>query len=129
MPRAAAGPGHVRLAVLVPVDVTAEMKTQGPSVPASGLVVYIDRRNQQPMVPSKRSMVGGVPGVRPDPVYRATEGFIGAACARGTLHLDDDSMVVDLEPVAGTDGFWPIVTDLRRRVQPVVSGSAVAKAT
>lgn len=72
------------------------------------------------MASVERSSITDTLGLRPDPIYQATEGFIGAACTRGMLHLNDDSLVIDLEPVAGTDAFRPIVTDLRRRVQPIV---------
>jgi putative adenylate-forming enzyme len=74
----------------------------------------------EPMAPRERGVVGRALGIRPDPIYQATEGFIAAACALGTLHLNDDSMIVDLEPVEGLDAFRPIVTDLRRHVQPMV---------
>lgn len=74
----------------------------------------------EPMAAREREWIGGRIGLRPDPIYQATEGFIGAACARGRLHLNDDSMDIELEEVAGIDAFRPVVTDLRRHIQPVV---------
>lgn len=59
-------------------------------------------------------------GLRPLPIYQATEGFLGAACPRGALHLNDHSLEIELEPVPGTPGFCPIITDLRRHSQPIV---------
>ena len=55
-------------------------------------------------------------------IYQATEGFLGSSCAFGTLHLAEDVVVFEEEPVPGaTDGsFHPILTDFRRRSQPVV---------
>ncbi len=59
-------------------------------------------------------------GVRPDPVYQATEGFLGAPCAHGTLHLNEDSLIIEREALDDQGRFRPIVTDLRRRTQAVV---------
>lgn len=74
----------------------------------------------EPMPEVERAWIGGRLGVRPDPVYQATEGFIGAPCRFGTLHLNEDAMIVEWEPVPGTNRFRPVITDLRRTTQPVV---------
>lgn len=74
----------------------------------------------EPMSEAEIDWVGQVFGVRPRSIYQATEGFIGAACAAGALHLNEHSLAIELEPVAGTAGFRPVVTDLRRHSQPVV---------
>lgn len=59
-------------------------------------------------------------GLSPAPLYQATEGFLGAPCRFDTLHLNEDSLIVERDPVAGSNRFRPIVTDLRRRGQPMV---------
>ncbi|MDC7684597.1 cell division protein FtsA [Asticcacaulis sp. BYS171W] len=59
-------------------------------------------------------------GVRPDPIYQATEGFLGAPCRLGTLHLNEDSLIVETEPLGDQGRFRPVVTDLRRRSQAVI---------
>jgi putative adenylate-forming enzyme len=60
-------------------------------------------------------------GVDPAEIYQATEGFLGTSCRHGTLHLNEDLMVIEREPVPGGGGrFVPIVTDLYRNTQPVV---------
>lgn len=74
----------------------------------------------EPMGEAERAWVAEALGMRPDPIYQATEGFLGAACPRGALHLNDHSLEIELEPVAGTPGFRPVVTDLRRVSQPIV---------
>ena len=59
-------------------------------------------------------------------IYQATEGLLGVSCAHGTLHLQEDIVAVQLEPVPGdgvaSDGsrFTPVITDLWRRTQPIV---------
>ena len=60
-------------------------------------------------------------GLVPRPLYQATEGFLAAPCRHSGLHLNERDLVVELEPVAGdARRFRPVVTDLRRRSQPVV---------
>ena len=55
-------------------------------------------------------------------VYQATEGFLGSSCEYGTVHLAEDVAVFERELVAGSaeGAFQPIVTDFRRRSQPIV---------
>lgn len=74
----------------------------------------------EPMSGAERLWIGEAIGVRPDPIYQATEGFLGAACGHGRLHLNEHSLAIELEPIAGITAFLPIVTDLRRRSQPIV---------
>lgn len=48
-------------------------------------------------------------------IYMATEGVIGVSCEHGTLHLCEDIMNVELEPVGNL--VSPIITDFRRTTQ------------
>ncbi len=53
--------------------------------------------------------------------YQATEGFLAASCRLGTLHLNEDLVHVEREPLDPVSRrFVPIITDFRRRTQPVV---------
>ena len=74
----------------------------------------------EPMGETERGWIASALGVRPDPIYQATEGFLGAACRFGTLHLNEDVLIIEREPVQETDRFLPIVTDLRRTTQPMI---------
>jgi putative adenylate-forming enzyme len=74
----------------------------------------------EPMGAAERAWITQTLGARPDPIYQATEGFLGASCERGALHLNEDSIAFEFEPVAGSDRHRPIVTDLRRTSQPIV---------
>lgn len=59
--------------------------------------------------------------LRMDQLYVATEGFIAATCSHGRLHLCEDLMVVQEEPVPSDERrFVPILTDFSRRTQPVI---------
>ncbi len=52
-------------------------------------------------------------------VYQATEGLIGMSCREGVIHLNEANMVIQKKYL--DDGrFTPIVTDLRRRTQPII---------
>ncbi|WP_019011493.1 F390 synthetase-related protein [Deinococcus aquatilis] len=52
-------------------------------------------------------------------VYQATEGLLALPCSHGHLHLNEAHVHFDLEALG--DGRWrPIITDLRRRVQPMI---------
>lgn len=52
-------------------------------------------------------------------IYQATEGLLGLPCAAGELHLAEEHVHIETEPVAGSL-VRPVITDLRRRAQPVI---------
>lgn len=52
-------------------------------------------------------------------IYQATEGFLGATCQEGTLHLNEDVVFIQREDLGG-GRFVPIITDFRRRTQPIL---------
>lgn len=74
----------------------------------------------EPMGEAERGWIGAALGARPDPIYQATEGFLGAACRLGALHLNEDVLIIEREAVPGTSRFLPLITDLRRTTQPMI---------
>jgi putative adenylate-forming enzyme len=52
-------------------------------------------------------------------VYQATEGFLAATCAHGTLHLNEAHIHVEPQWLDG-ERFVPVITDFTRVTQPVV---------
>lgn len=52
-------------------------------------------------------------------IYQATEGFLAHTCEQGTLHLNEDTVLVEREVVEGRR-FIPIITDFRRTTQPIL---------
>jgi len=74
----------------------------------------------EPMGAAERHGITQALGARPDPIYQATEGFLGAACKLGTLHLNEDSIAFEFERIGASDRYRPIITDLRRTSQPMV---------
>lgn len=59
----------------------------------------------------------GQPGLHQ--LYQCTEGFLAHTCDRGVIHLNEDNILVEREWL-GAGRFTPIITDLRRRAQPIV---------
>lgn len=103
--------------LIAPAHVLADLARRRPSALAAAKRLFW---GAEPMGAAERDWIAEKVGVRPDPIYQATEGFLGAPCREGTLHLNEDALVVELEPVDGTTAFRPIVTDLHRRTQPMV---------
>lgn len=60
-------------------------------------------------------------GVAIEQIYQATEGFLGHTCRHGTVHLNEDCLIVERDWIdRATRRFAPIVTDLYRHAQPVI---------
>jgi len=60
-------------------------------------------------------------GVTVEQIYQATEGFLGVTCRNGTLHLNEEHLIVEPEWVdASRTRFVPLITDLYRTSQPVI---------
>ena len=56
-----------------------------------------------------------------DEAYICTEGFIAATCRHGSLHVNEDLLVMQREWLDESQRrFVPIITDFRRRVQPII---------
>jgi putative adenylate-forming enzyme len=52
-------------------------------------------------------------------IYQATEGFLGATCAHGTLHLNEAYVLVEPQWLDARR-FVPVVTDFTRYTQPII---------
>ncbi len=66
-----------------------------------------------------RAAVEAAFGVRAEEVYQASEGFLAATCPAGALHWNEDIVHVEREELGG-GRYFPVLTDFRRRLQPVV---------
>ena len=54
-------------------------------------------------------------------IYQCTEGFLGSTCKYGTVHLNEDIMVIQKEYLNQNEGkFMPIITDFKRKTQPII---------
>ena len=53
--------------------------------------------------------------------YSSTEGEIAATCEHGTLHLNEDLMVIQKEWIDEEKGWYhPIISDFNRKTQPII---------
>ena len=54
-------------------------------------------------------------------VYQCTEGFLANTCAYGTLHFNEDFLIIEKKFLdESKTRFHPIITDLKRSSQPIV---------
>lgn len=54
-------------------------------------------------------------------IYQCTEDFLGVTCSRGTLHLNEDLVVIQKEYIDGQSRrFIPVITDFHRITQPII---------
>ena len=68
-----------------------------------------------------REMIERGFGCRVGQLYQATEGFLAATCPAGTLHWNEDAVVVQPEWIGeAKTRYHPIITDFRRTTQPIV---------
>ncbi len=71
--------------------------------------------------PQDRDRLEGVFQAPVRQIYQATEGLLAVSCQHNSLHLQEDIVAVQLEPVANSDSrFSPIITDFWRRTQPII---------
>jgi phenylacetate-CoA ligase len=55
-------------------------------------------------------------------IYQCTEGLLAVSCVMRALHIQEDLVALQMEPISDGDGerVTPIVTDLWRRTQPII---------
>lgn len=55
-------------------------------------------------------------------IYQCTEGLLALSCERGSLHIQEDAVILQFEVLPESQGkrAMPIVTDLWRRTQPII---------
>ena len=66
-----------------------------------------------------RTAIESAFAARVDEVYQASEGFLAATCAAGSLHWNEDMVNVERDEF-GDGRYHPVLTDFRRCLQPVV---------
>jgi phenylacetate-CoA ligase len=55
-------------------------------------------------------------------IYQCTEGLLAVSCRAAALHVQEDLVALQMEPLPDADGghVTPIITDLWRRTQPII---------
>ena len=70
----------------------------------------------EPLFPQDRATLTDAFGVQPRVIYQAKEGFLGAECKQGGIHLNEDLIrFEDIE--VGRRRFVPVITDFTRTSQ------------
>jgi putative adenylate-forming enzyme len=74
--------------------------------------------------PEERAYIAATFGAPVHEIYQATEGLLAVSCAAGSLHVQEDIVRLQFEPLDGDEhgvAHWtPIITDLWRRTQPII---------
>jgi putative adenylate-forming enzyme len=72
--------------------------------------------------PLDEAKIAAAFGQKVHQIYQCTEGFLAVTCAEGTLHVNEDLVVIEKEPIGPTSHrrFVPIVTDFTRTTQPII---------
>ncbi|MGG4146415.1 F390 synthetase-related protein [Paenibacillus algorifonticola] len=95
----------------------AEAQLAGELSIAPGKVISV----AEVLEPLDKRLIEQAFGVRVDQIYQCTEGFLAATCSQGTLHLNEDILVIEKEYVDEEQRtFSPIITDFSRETQPIV---------
>lgn len=72
--------------------------------------------------PQDKGMLEEVFSVSVQQIYQCTEGLLAVSCASGSLHVQEDLVALQCEPLTDDDEqrVTPIVTDLWRMTQPMI---------
>ena len=71
--------------------------------------------------PHDRERITAAFGAPVEQIYQCTEGLLAVSCAAGALHIQEDVVALQLEPLPGdAERVMPIVTDLWRTTQPII---------
>ncbi|HLH62973.1 MAG TPA: F390 synthetase-related protein [Ktedonobacteraceae bacterium] len=71
--------------------------------------------------PQDRERIEAVFNAPVHQIYQCTEGLLAVSCAEGSLHIQEDLVMLQFEPLPGSDErVMPVVTDLWRKTQPII---------
>jgi putative adenylate-forming enzyme len=71
--------------------------------------------------PLDERYIGNYFGQTVHQLYQCTEGFLGSTCEYGTLHMNEDILVIQKDYIDKDAGkFMPIITDFNRKTQPII---------
>ncbi len=123
--------------IFKPIDkLLADLNTYQPGIVAAQPSVLIDMASRQEkgllhirprqlisfaevLHPEDATYISSVFGQLITEVYQCTEGFLGVSCPHGTIHLNEDFVLIEKKYVEGRR-FHPVITDFTRTTQPIV---------
>lgn len=72
--------------------------------------------------PDDKTFFQSVFNIKIDEAYQCTEGFLASSCEHGTLHFNEDFLIIDKKYIDQEQKrFHPVITDLLRVTQPVIN--------
>lgn len=71
------------------------------------------------LFPEDKKFIESIFHKKPGEVYQCTEGFLGATCEYGTMHLNEDVVMIE-KHYLDEKRFHPVITDFTRSTQPVI---------
>lgn len=73
------------------------------------------------LYPEDANLLENVFGQKIHQVYQCTEGLLATTCKYGTLHFNEDFLIIEKKYIDDDNSrFHPVITDLLRTTQPVV---------
>jgi putative adenylate-forming enzyme len=69
--------------------------------------------------PKDQEIIERVFQIKVQQVYQCSEGMFGQSCKKGNIHLNEDGLIIEKQWI-DKKRFIPIITDLRRNVQPII---------
>jgi putative adenylate-forming enzyme len=69
--------------------------------------------------PEDQEIIERVFQINVQQVYQCSEGMFGQSCKKGNIHLNEDGLIIEKQWI-DKNRFIPIITDLRRNVQPII---------
>jgi putative adenylate-forming enzyme len=72
--------------------------------------------------PQEQTAIEAAFGVPLHQIYQCTEGLLAISCPQGSLHIQEDLIALQTEPLSETEQqrVTPILTDLWRTTQPII---------
>lgn len=71
--------------------------------------------------PEDNDYLSDIFGVQINQVYQCSEGFLASTCKNGTLHFNEDTLIIERKYIDDErTRFHPVITDLMRTTQPIV---------
>jgi len=95
----------------------AEAKSQGKLSIAPSRIISV----AEVLDPLDEQVISQIFNQKIHQLYQCTEGFLAATCSHGTLHLNEDNLVIQKDYLDRDSGrFMPIITDFNRSTQPII---------
>jgi len=102
--------------LIAPSSVLSCLARKGPGISPKKIISVAEVLDD-----NDKSIIQGAFNVPVDEIYQCTEGFLGATCSKGNMHLNESTNIIEKQWIDKEGGrFYPVITDLKRTIQPIV---------